>query len=171
MGFFDKSSRAKNILELFTYDIVTFFHDDYEEVEYEETESMFVAVYEQQLPWVELECFDTIQLCVFFDKHSFTGSNPINVKFYSKSVEPSAGSIAKVINMIHKIYGDDDKQRKALLDNEDLKLENNIWERIWTIESGESFVTTNLTSTGFVLRILFFNNLIKHLEKPQNTKE
>lgn len=66
MGFFDKSSRAKNILELFTYDIVTFFHDDYEEVEYEETESMFVAVYEQQLPWVELECFDTIQLCVFF---------------------------------------------------------------------------------------------------------
>jgi len=66
---------------------------------------------------------------------------------------------------------DDDKQRKALLDNEDLKLENNIWERIWTIESGESFVTTNLISTGFVLRILFFNNLIKHLEKPQNTKE
>ena len=39
--------------------------------------------------------------------------------------------------MIHKIYGDDDKQRKALLDNEDLKLENNIWERIWTI-SGEA---------------------------------
>lgn len=171
MGFFDKSSRAKNILDLFTYDIVSFFHDDYKEVKYDETESMFAAVYEQQLPWVELECFDTIQLRVFFDKHSFTGSNPINVKFYSKNVEPSVESMKKVINMIHKIYGDDDRQQKALSDEEDLKLEKHIWERIWTIESGESFVTTNHTSTGFVLKILFFNNLIKHLEKNQNIRE
>lgn len=170
MSFFDIPKREKNILELFTYDIVSFFYGDYVEVESIDTESMFMIVYEKPLPWVELGCFDTIQFRVFFDKDNFTGSNPVNVRLLYKNGNPTPDAISKMINSIHSIYGKDDDDRVEFSEQDIVDIKNLDWERRWTIEKGESFITAYMRPTGLELNILFLNNLIKHTGKYLNIK-
>ena len=171
MSLFDSAKTEKNILDLFTYDLTTFFYGQYDEVDSEETEGTFMIVYERKLPWVELKIFDTVQFRVFFDKENITGSNPINVKFLVRENEISGENIKYVIDKIYEIYGDDDKEKGEWSEDDDKAVENYTLNRIWTIEKGESFVSVFYSEDEkLVLNILFFNNLIKHSGKYLDIK-
>ncbi|MCK4662104.1 MAG: hypothetical protein KAT68_04520 [Bacteroidales bacterium] len=171
MGLFETSKKERNILDLFTYDLTTFFYGNYEEVDSEETEGTFMIVYERILPWVELNIFDAVQFRVFFDKNNITGSNPINVKFIIKENEPTKDNIQYIIDQIIEIYGSDDGDRGEWSENDDKDYENGRLSRIWTIETGESFVSISYNKEeNLVLNILFFNNLIKHTGKYLDIK-
>ncbi|MDD2563349.1 MAG: hypothetical protein PHU27_03950 [Salinivirgaceae bacterium] len=170
MSFFKTQKKEKNILDLFTYDITTFFYGDYEEVESTDTESMFMIVYEKPLPWVELGCLDTIQFRVFFDKDNFTGSNPVNVRLFQKKGTSSLEAITKINDKIYGLYGKDDDKRGKFSEQDKIEVNNQDWERRWTIEKGESFITVYMRPTGLELNILFLNNLIKHTGKYLNIK-
>ncbi len=170
MSFFGTPKKGKNILDLFTYDITTFFYGDYEEVESADTEFMFMIVYERPLPWVEMGCLDTIQFRVFFDKENFTGSNPVNVRLFAKKAMPTVEAITKMVNNIHSIYGKGDDERGEFTEQDKIEIERQDWERRWTIEKGESFITAYFRPIGLELNILFLNNLIKHTGKYLNIK-
>jgi len=170
MGFLGANKKERNILDIFTYDITTFFYGDYEEVDSIDTESMFMIVYERPLPWIEVGCFDCIQFRVFFDKENFTGSNPVNVRMYAKNFEPNIESIRSLINTITTIYGNDDDGNAEFNDNDRFMIEQKSFERRWTIEKGESFITIYYNEKGLELNILFLNNLIKHTGKYLNIK-
>jgi hypothetical protein len=171
MSLFESVKKEKTILDLFTYDLTTFFYGQYEEVDSEETEGTFMIVYERKLPWVELKIFDTLQFRVFFDKENITGSNPINVKFISKENEATIDDVKYVIEKVFEIYGDDDKEEGEWTEIDDQAFEDGLLNRIWTIDKGESFVSVFYTEEEkLVLNILFFNNLIKHTGKYLDIK-
>lgn len=170
MGFFGQGKKEQTILDVFTYDITSFFYGEYEEVESIDTESMFMIVYERMLPWVEHDCFDAIQFRVFFDKENFTGSNPVNVRLYAKNILPEVQNIGKLIERIHKIYGPDDEGNVQFSATDEAQVAARDFSRRWTIEKGESFVTIYYNEKGFELNILFLNNLIKHTGKYLNIK-
>lgn len=166
MNVFGAKNKEKTILDLFTYDLTTFFYDDYEEVDSEETPATIMIVYQKGLPWKELEIFDAVQFRIFFDKESITGSNPVNVKFVSEEKSASVDDLKNIVDKIIDLYGEDD-YRKGEWDNEDEKafIDKN-FRRVWTIEKGESFVSVEFSEeNGITLSILFFNNLIKQSEK------
>lgn len=166
MNVFGAKNKEKTILDLFTYDLTTFFYDDYEEVDSEETPATIMIVYQKGLPWKELEIFDAVQFRIFFDKESITGSNPVNVKFVSEEKSASVDDLKNIVDKIIDLYGEDD-YRKGEWDNEDEKafIDKN-FRRVWTIEKGESFVSIEFSEeNGITLSILFFNNLIKQSEK------
>ncbi len=71
-----------NIIELFTFDLTTFFfEEDFEEVDCHEEKGVLMVEYQKQLPWVELKLFDRVIFRVFNDKDNIVGSSHINVKF------------------------------------------------------------------------------------------
>lgn len=171
MSLFESVKKEKSILDLFTYDLTTFFYGQYEEVDSEETEGTFMIVYERKLPWVELKIFDTVQFRVFFDKENITGSNPINVKFIVKDNEITIDHLKYILSKVYEIYGKDDKDEGEWTEFDDKAFEEYTFNRIWTIEKGESFVSIFYTKEEkLVLNILFFNNLIKHTGKYLDIK-
>jgi hypothetical protein len=170
MRFFETSKKEKSVLDLFTYDLTTFFYGEYEEVESHDTEAMFMIVYERKLPWEEMGFLDTIQFRVFFDKNNFTGSNPINVKLIAKKKEATKEHIAKLFESIVELYGDDDTGLNNWSEDDELAFNNKTLERRWSIQEGESFITIYYNENGFELNILFLNNIIKHTGKYLNIK-
>lgn len=170
MRFFETSKKEKSVLDLLTYDLTTFFYGEYEEVESQDTEAMFMIVYQRKLPWVELELLDTVQFRVFFDKNNFTGSNPINVRLLPIDQTISHEKVAHVVDEIAELYGEDDFGDGIWTDADIEAYNNNTWQRRWTIQEGESFITMEYKEGHFELNILFLNNIIKHTGKYLNIK-
>jgi hypothetical protein len=76
----------KNIIELFTFDLTTFFYEeDYEEIESQEIDGVFMIEYEKALPWTELGLFEKVFFRIFNDKTNIVGSSHINVTIASQS--------------------------------------------------------------------------------------
>lgn len=171
MSLFDSAKKEMSILDIFTYDLTTFFYGQYEEIDSEETEGTFMIVYERNLPWIELDIFNVVQFRVFFDKANITGSNPINVKFIVRDQKVGLEDIKRVVARVEEIYGVDDKGDSGWTEETDKEVETFAFSRIWTIEKGESFVSVFYTEDEqLVLNILFFNNLIKHTGKYLDIK-
>lgn len=169
MNSFSINKKQKSILDCFTYDLTTFFFDDYEEIDSEETPATVMIVYEKVLPWQELKIFDAVQFRIFFDKESLTGSNPVNVKFVSKNKNTEKSNLQDILIKVLDIYGNDDMGKGAWDSNDDELFENKNYRRVWTIEQGESFVSIEFNEEfGITLNILFFNNLVK---EPDNNNE
>jgi hypothetical protein len=169
MTVFETNKKEKSILDCFTYNLSTFFYDEYEEIDSVETPATFMIVYQKKLPWKELGIFDTVQFRIFFDKETITGSNPVNVRFISKIEEPTA--LKSIVNKVYSIYGADDSQIGEWNPEDEKKLEEDAFRRVWTIEKGESFVSIeNTKADGISLNILFFNNMIKQSANEPDIK-
>jgi hypothetical protein len=166
MSTFKTNKQEQSILDCFTYDLTSFFSDDYNEIDSEETPATVMIVYEKELPWQEFDVFDTIQFRIFFDKESITGSNPINVRFLSKNKIKDVDILKTIINKIASIYGNDNFGRMEWNSKDDQIISSkNKYRRVWTIEHGESFVSVELNDDGGIfLDILFFNNLLEKKE-------
>ncbi len=170
MRFFDTSKKEKSILDIFTYDLTTFFYGDYQEIESHDTEAMFMIVYERKLPWSELDLLDTVQFRVFFDKNNFTGSNPINVRLLARDFDVTTSKLKGLVDNIAELYGKDDNGKGEWSEEDEEEFNNNNWERRWSIQEGESFITLYYNENGFEMNILFLNNIIKHTGKYLNIK-
>ncbi len=166
MSTFKTNKQEQSILDCFTYNLTSFFSDDYNEIDSEETPATVMIVYEKELPWQEFNVFDTVQFRIFFDKESITGSNPINVRFLSKNKEKNIETLKTIINKVASIYGKDNFGREEWTDEDDEIISSkNKYRRVWTIEHGESFVSVELNDKGGIfLDILFFNNLLEKKE-------
>ncbi|MDA3890213.1 MAG: hypothetical protein PF517_00960 [Salinivirgaceae bacterium] len=162
MSTFEQNKKEKSILDCFTYDLKSFFYDNYEEIASEETPATVMIVYQKELPWSELEIFNAVQFRIFFDKENLTGSNPINVKFISTEKIGTDKELQSIVDKVISIYGADD-YRKGTWDSEDEKtFASEHYRRVWTIEQGESFISIEYNTTdGITLNILFFNNMLK----------
>lgn len=165
MELFGSSKKDRTILDLFTYDLTTFFYGNYEEVDSEETEATFMIVYEKELPWSELKIFDYVQFRVFYDKETITGSNPINVKFICKNKKPTLEHVEYVVRQVAQVCGTDDLENEEWSDADVENFNNKTLKRVWTLAKGESFASVNYDEEGLVLNILFFNNLLKFIGK------
>ena len=166
MSTFKTNKPEQSILDCFTYDLTSFFSDDYKEIDSEETPATVMIVYEKELPWQEFDIFDTVQFRIFFDKESITGSNPINVRFLSKNGNKNIETLKTIINKVASIYGKDNFGREEWSNDDDNLIDSNDkYRRVWTIEHGESFVSIELDKEGGIfLDILFFNNLLEKKE-------
>lgn len=166
MNSFDINKKEKNILDCFTYDLTTFFFDDYEEIASEETPATVMIVYQKILPWPEMKIFDAVQFRIFFDKENLTGSNPVNVKFISQEKTSDIKYLKKILEKVQKIYGTDDFGKGDWDKQDEEQYLKKDFRRVWTIEKGESFVSVEVNDEyGISLNILFYNNLIKEPEK------
>ena len=160
-GLFDE---PKNIIELFTFDLTTFFYeDDYEEIACTENEGVFMIEFEKVLPWVELGLFETVIFRVFNDKRNIVGSNHINVRFTSKIVDNLKKYIVKLINKLNIIYGLDDDNSGSWSENDDEALELLKLKRQWTLGEGINIyaVRVLIIDGELVLEVLFFNHLVE----------
>lgn len=166
MSTFESNKIEKSILDCFTYDLTSFFYDNYEEIDSEETPATVMIVYEKELPWTELGVFDAVQFRIFFDKENLTGSNPINVKFISKKPQSDLENLQAILNRVILIYGEDDYRKGEWNKDDDEAFTAQLFRRVWTIEQGESFVSVEYNqSDGITLNILFFNNMLKVAEE------
>lgn len=166
MVAFESNKKSSSILDCFTYNLTSFFYDDYEEIDSEETPATVMIVYEKKLPWIELEIFDAVQFRIFFDKESITGSNPVNVKFISEEKFITSEDIQKLIDKISQIYGNDNYGKIGWDEDDERAYLSKTYRKVWTIEHGESFVSIEYNETdGITLNILFFNNLMKEPDK------
>lgn len=168
MNLFSQVKEAKSILDLITFDLTTFFQqDDYEEIYSEEILDTILIDYEKRLPWKEFQVFSRVIFHVFIEKTNITGSNHINVAFYSdEAVE--ADNLQNIISKITKVYGIDDNRRGywGELDNENFGKKK--ITRMWTLGRDENIysIRLNCNEKGEVqLTIMFFTNLLKHLNK------
>jgi hypothetical protein len=166
MNTFNTIKKNKSILDCFTYDLTSFFFDDYKEIDGEETPATIMIVYEKKLPWNEMGIFDAVQFRIFFDKESLTGSNPVNVKFISLKKKVDLEVLKSIVEKVISIYGEDDFKNGNWNEEDDKAFNNKLYRRVWTIEKGESFVSIEFNeSDGITLNILFFNNLLKEANK------
>ncbi len=161
MSIFEANKKETSILDCFTYDLKSFFYDEYEEVDSEETPATVMIVYQKTLPWKELKTFDIVQFRIFFDKENLTGSNPVNVRFLSGTNESSIENAQYIINKIVTMYGPDNYLKSDWSDSDTEMFNQKQFRRVWTIDKGESFISVEFNQElGLTLNILFFNNLI-----------
>ncbi|MFA6401686.1 MAG: hypothetical protein WCX31_08685 [Salinivirgaceae bacterium] len=166
MNTFNPNKKSKSILDCFTYDLKTFFFDDYQEIDGEETPATIMIVYEKKLPWNELGIFDAVQFRIFFDKDSLTGSNPVNVKFISLTKKVDLELLKAMVERVLSIYGEDDHSNVDWNEADDKAFADKLYRRVWTIEKGDSFVSIEYNEKdGITLSILFFNNMLKETDK------
>lgn len=171
MTTFEKNKKEESILDCFTYDLKSFFYDNYEEIDSEETPATVMIVYQKELPWIELNIFDAVQFRIFFDKENLTGSNPINVKFISKEKIGTQNNLKDIVTKVHAIYGNDDFNNSEWSSVDDDAFNNEQYRRVWTIDQGESFVSIEHNKAdGITLNILFFNNMLKEAEEKIEIK-
>ncbi len=169
MSIFGAHKKETTILDCFTYDLKTFFYDDYEEVDSEETPATVMIVYQKSLPWAEFEIFDMVQFRIFFDKENLTGSNPVNVRFISTSKSGELKNAEYIVNKIVSIYGADNFNKEGWDEIDAEAYENARLRRVWTIDKGESFISIeNNPETGLSLNILFFNNMLKDVKTEES---
>jgi hypothetical protein len=166
MNTFNTNKKSKSILDCFTYDLKSFFFDDYQEIDGEETPATIMIVYQKKLPWNEMGIFDAVQFRIFFDKESLTGSNPVNVKFVSLDKKFDLERLKTIVEKVVAIYGDDDLKRGSWSVEDEKAFADKNYRRVWTIERGESFVSIEFNEVdGITLSIIFFNNLLKEPDK------
>lgn len=159
---FDKE--AKNILDLFTFDLTTFFlEEDYQEVNCIEEAGVFMIEYEKILPWIEHNLFNKVIFRVFNDKHNIIGSSHINVCFPAKASKINKSGLIDLISSLHKIHKNDDENLGEWSNNDDENYNHSLIERLWTRGVGKNIYSIKLTyekNTGLILKILFFNHLL-----------
>lgn len=171
MTTFEKNKKEDSILDCFTYDLKSFFYDNYEEIDSEETPATVMIVYQKELPWTEMGIFNAVQFRIFFDKENLTGSNPINVKFVAKNKNRSLDELKHIVDKVHTVYGTDDYNRDNWNEEDEEAFCTDNYRRVWTIDQGESFVSIECNPTeGITLNILFFNNMLKNSEEEIEIK-
>lgn len=164
MDIFGLFEEPKNIIEMFTFDLTTFFYeDDYEEIACTENEGVFMIEFEKALPWMELGLFETTVFRVFNDKRNILGSNHINVRFTSKITDSSKRYIVKLVNKLNIIYGLDDDNSGSWMEKDDEALKLFKLKRQWTLGEGKSIYAVRLliNDSVLVLEVLFFNHLVE----------
>jgi len=172
MSAFGLFKEPKNIIELFTFDLTTFFYeDDYEEISCVEQDGIFMIEYEKTLPWTELNLFSSVIFRVFNDKKNIVGSNHINVRFSVDIDESIHNYIAKLVHKLYNIYGSDDDNFDDWLDSENKALLTNSSLRQWTLGEGKNIYTILLHIKNHILflEILFFNHLLELIKQEINS--
>lgn len=153
------------ILELFSFDLTTFFvEDDFEIIECKEESCTFMVEYEKNLPWFELDLFDKVIFRVFNDKKNFTGSSHVNLKLPAPKEIVTKDKIKHLTNEIVKKYGKDDNKNNEWNQQDDKNFDNKNFERYWTCGNDKYVYAIKLTQNkkgDFDFSILFFNNLLK----------
>lgn len=153
----------------FNYNLSSFFHDEYTEIDSVETPATFMVVYEKELAKKEFGIFNRLQFRIFYDKEVITGDNPINVKLICDAFTPQA--IMDLTKNICDTFGLDDAGYFSKIGIDFFSKDE--FDLFWTIGEGESFISIekdkDMTPT---LNILFYNNLIGHnvghMLKPEN---
>lgn len=167
MDTFGLLREPKNIIELFTFDLSTFFYEeDYSEVQSEERDGIFMIEYTKQLPWIELELFDQVLFRVFNDKSNITGGNHINVQLPASTEKISIERVERLVRNLFKLYGWDDENRGDWSDIDRKDFNDNLLERVWTLGENKNIYSVKLSYNhkyGLELKILFFNHLLNLL--------
>jgi hypothetical protein len=164
MNFFKE---PKNILDLFTYDLTTFFYEDYKEINSEEILDTVLIDYEKILPWKEFDVFNRVIFRVFIEKTNITGTNHINVSFYADEGF-NKENIIHIVEKITRITGIDDNRKGFWSESDDKNYEKGFVDRMWTLGKNENIYSLRMTydeNQGLNLSILFFTNLLKQLGK------
>lgn len=158
-------NEPKNIIELFTFDLTTFFfEEDFEEIDCSEEQGMFMVEYKKNLPWTELDLFSQVVFRIFNDKENLEGSSHINVKFPSNPDLVSEKHLESLTNILFKIYGWDDDSNGEWNEKDKENYKQNKLERIWTLGEGRFIYTVKITQEEngqMNLNILFFNHLLR----------
>lgn len=169
MTTFGLFNDPKNIIELFTFDLTTFFYEeDYEEVGSDEKDGVFMIEYEKNLPWIEHDLFQKVVFRIFNDKNNIVGSNHINVEFPANEQDVSPEKVSKLINKLTQIYGWDDENRGNWNDQDESNFADKIFERQWTLGEGKYIYSVRIMynhKDGLTLKILFFNHLLELIKK------
>lgn len=164
MDFFKE---PKTILDLFTYDLTTFFYEDYKEVNSEEILDTVLIDYEKNLPWKEFDVFNRVVFRVFIEKTNITGTNHINVTFYADEGYTKE-HIMRIVEKVTRITGIDDNRKGFWSSSDDENFEKGHVDRMWTLGKNENIYSLRLIydkNDGLQLSILFFTNLLKQLGK------
>jgi len=164
MSSFGLFKEPKNIIELFTFDLTTFFFDDdYQEISSNETDGVFMIEYEKSLAWIELDLFNTVVFRVFNDKNNINGSNHINVRFSCEIDDFPNKQIIQLVNKLHKIYGFDDENLGEWNETDTKNINSNQLIRQYTLGEGKNIYTVRLSfkNNFLLLEILFFNHLLE----------
>lgn len=153
----------------FNYDLSSFFHDEYTEVDSVETPATFMIVYEKKLDKKEFDIFNRLQFRIFYDKEVITGDNPINVKLLCDGF--TSQSIMDLAKTICDIFGLDDAGYSPKIGLDFFNKDE--FDLFWTIGEGESFISIEKDKDeNPSLNILFYNNLIGrnvgNMLKPDN---
>lgn len=164
MSFFQE---PKTILDLFTYDLTTFFLEDYKEVNSEEILDTVLIDYEKILPWKEFDIFNRVLFRVFIEKTNVTGTNHINVTFFADD-GCAKKDVIKIVERITRITGIDDNRKGFWSNTDDVNFDLGKASRMWTLGRNENIYSLRLGyshESGLQLSILFFTNLLKQLGK------
>jgi hypothetical protein len=155
----------KNIIELFTFDLTTFFYEeDYEEVQSQEGDGIFMVEYEKNLPWTEMGLFEEVQFRIFNDKANIIGSSHINVTLPATPHLVELEKVAFLLNSLYNIYGWDDENRGIWNDDDKHDFQEKSLEHQWTLGEGKYIYSVKVTYNqkyGLLLKILFFNHLLE----------
>lgn len=158
-------SEPKNILELFTFDLTTFFYEeDFEEIDCYEEKGVFMVEYKKNLPWLELDFFDHVVFRVFNDKENIVGSSHINVKMPANVQFQTNELVKKLTNTLFNLYGWDDESKGDWIETDTSAFKIGQLTRTWTLGEGKYVYTVKLQqdeNKGVLLQILFFNHLLK----------
>ncbi|MGD9994690.1 MAG: hypothetical protein AB7S69_15440 [Salinivirgaceae bacterium] len=164
MAAFGLFKEPKNIIELFTFDLTSFFmEEDFSEVLCEESDGVFMIEYEKILPWCEHDLFEKVVYRVFNDKKNIIGSNHINVRFQAQGDKLNLENAKNLVNKLHKTYGWDDENRIEWTADDEQDFNNSGLKRQWTLGEGKYIYQVKVNqskTTGLTLTILFFNNLL-----------
>lgn len=160
---------ANNIIELFTFDLTTFFfEDDFEEIDSHEEKGVFMVEYKKNLPWVELNLFDQIVFRIFNDKENLIGSSHINASFPANKKYQNETNLSELTNNLFNLYGWDDDSLGSWTTKDSDHYKKNAFKRIWTLGEGKFIYTVKLiqNSDGDIsLHIMLFNHLLKLTNK------
>jgi hypothetical protein len=158
------------ILDLFTFDLSTFFvEEDYYETHSCEEHGVLMVDYQKPLPWTELSLFDTVSFRFFSEKRKIDGGNYINVNFNAEPYKINLQSVDTLVNQVVSIYGKDNCNRKDLTETEKTFFKKTTIEREWTVGEGKNVYTIKIlvvNGTCCTLAILFLNNLIPFITNP-----
>lgn len=159
------NNKAKTILDLFTYDLSTFFlTDDYVEVRSEDEQGTIMIDYEKALPWTEAGLFDTVIYRMFSDKLNIVGSNHINATLLSRHVPSTPENVSCLIQKLFDMLGNDDHNQGIWDPASQIPDTGQLVERYWTLGKDKDIYSVKLIFNSdhqVSLTIFFLNRLLK----------
>jgi hypothetical protein len=169
MNTFGLLKEPKNIIELFTFDLTSFFYEeDYTEIHSEEVDGIFMIEYSKELPWIEHELFENVVFRVFNDKANIVGGNHINVNLAATPEKLTVEKVHKLVDQLYQIYSYDDENKGQWSQSDLGDFQQKTLERLWTLGENKNIYSVKLTYSskyGLELKILFFNHLLNLLNK------
>lgn len=163
--------KPNNVLELFSFDLTQFFADnDYNEIESNDSEGVFMIEFEKDLPLAELGLFEKVIFRLFNDKTNVNGSNHINVTIPASAKHIVKSNVKQLIDNLYSIYGYDDDRNGAWNTTDDQLFEEKDLERQWTIGNDKFVYAVKVSYTekhGLYLKIFFFNRLMELLHNNE----